>query len=48
MAWEEQVFSLLEDLEQQAEALYDAERGPELADCLITRVQAGRGRSTPR
>lgn len=32
MAWEEQVFSLLEDLEQQAEALYDAERGPELAD----------------
>lgn len=32
MAWEEQVFALLEDLEQQAEALYDAERGPELAD----------------
>ena len=32
MAWEEQVFELLEDLEQQAEALYDAERGPELAD----------------
>jgi hypothetical protein len=32
MAWEEELFSLLDDLEQQAEALYDAERGVELAD----------------
>ena len=32
MAWEEELFALLDDLEQQAEALYDAERGYELAD----------------
>ena len=32
MAWEEQVFALLDDLEQQAESLYDAERRLELAD----------------
>ncbi len=32
MAWEEELFGLLDDLEQQAEALYDAERGLELAD----------------
>ena len=32
MAWEEQLFALLDDLEQQAEALYDAEREAELAD----------------
>lgn len=32
MAWEEQVFALLEDLEQQAESLYDAERRIELVD----------------
>jgi hypothetical protein len=32
MAWEEELFALLDDLEQQAEALYDAERGVELAD----------------
>ena len=32
MAWEEELFALLDDLEQQAEALYAAERGPELAD----------------
>ncbi len=32
MAWEDELFSLLDDLEQQAEALYDAERGLELAD----------------
>lgn len=52
MAWEEQVFSLLEDLEQQAEALYAAERGPELADraraeyasvTLAARLAAGVG-----
>lgn len=32
MAWEEQVFSLLDDLEQQTESLYEAERSLELAD----------------
>lgn len=32
MAWEEELFELLDDLEQQAEALYDAERDVELAD----------------
>lgn len=32
MAWEEQVFALLEDLEQQAESLYHAERRIELVD----------------
>lgn len=32
MAWDEDLFALLDDLEQQAEALYDAERGAELAD----------------
>jgi hypothetical protein len=32
MAWEQELFALLDDLEQQAEALYDAERGVELAD----------------
>jgi hypothetical protein len=32
MTWEDELFSLLDDLEQQAEALYDAERGFELAD----------------
>ena len=32
MAWEEELFAVLDDLEQQAEALYDAERGLELAD----------------
>jgi hypothetical protein len=32
MAWEDELFALLDDLEQQAEALYDAERGFELAD----------------
>ena len=32
MAWEEDLFAVLDDLEQQAEALYDAERGLELAD----------------
>ena len=26
MTWEEELFALLDDLEQQAEALYDAER----------------------
>ena len=32
MGWEEELFALFDDLEGQAEALYDAERGPELAD----------------
>ena len=32
MAWEDELFSLLDDLEQQAEALYDAERDADLAD----------------
>jgi hypothetical protein len=32
MAWEEELFALLDDLEQQAEALYDAERDADLAD----------------
>ncbi len=32
MSWEEQLFAVLDDLEQQAEALYDAERATELAD----------------
>ncbi|WP_435743025.1 hypothetical protein [Nocardioides sp. SYSU DS0663] len=32
MAWEQELFGLLEDLEQQAEAAYDAERAAELAD----------------
>ncbi len=32
MAWDEELFALLDDLEQRAEALYEAERGAELAD----------------
>lgn len=32
MAWENDLFALLDDLEQQADALYDADRTPELAD----------------
>ncbi|WP_134742172.1 hypothetical protein [Nocardioides sp. 503] len=32
MAWEDELFEVLDDLEQQAAALYDAERAPELAD----------------
>lgn len=32
MAWEEELFVLFDDLEQQAEALYDADRAAELAD----------------
>ena len=32
MGWEEHLFALFDDLEQQAEALYDAERDLELAD----------------
>lgn len=53
MAWEEQVFALLEDLEQQAESMYAVERGLELADrarseyasvTLAARLAAGVGR----
>lgn len=32
MAWEEELFAVLDDLEQQAGALFDADRAPELAD----------------
>lgn len=32
MGWEEELFALFDDLEQQADALYGAERDPELAD----------------
>lgn len=32
MRWEEQLFELFDDLEGQASALYDVERGAELAD----------------
>lgn len=32
MGWEEELFALLDDLEGQAEALYDADREPDLAD----------------
>jgi hypothetical protein len=32
MTWEERLFSFLDDLEQQAEAAYDAERDLDLAD----------------
>lgn len=32
MAWEDELFAVLDELEQQAGALYDAERAPELAD----------------
>lgn len=32
MGWEDELFAVLDDLEQQADALYDAERAPELAD----------------
>lgn len=32
MAWEDELFELFDDLEQQAASLYDAERAPELAD----------------
>jgi hypothetical protein len=32
VAWEDELFALFDDLEQQAEAMYDAERAVELAD----------------
>ena len=39
MAWEEELFAMLDDLEQQAESLYDAERDLELADRSRTEYQ---------
>ena len=53
MDWDEQLFALLDDLEQQAEALYDAERDVDLADrsraeyaavTLASRLMASAGR----
>lgn len=32
MAWEDELFAFLDDLEQQAEGLYDVDRAPGLAD----------------
>ncbi|MFB9314050.1 hypothetical protein [Nocardioides plantarum] len=32
MAWEDELFAFLDDLEERAGALYDADRAPELAD----------------
>ncbi len=32
MGWEEQLLDLFDELESQAETLYDAERAPEIAD----------------
>ncbi len=39
MPWDEELFGLFDDLEQQAEALYDAERAPEIADRARTEYQ---------
>ena len=53
MTWEEELFSLLDDLEQQAEAMYAVERDLELADrsraeyhhvTLASRLMASVGR----
>lgn len=53
MAWEDELFAVLDDLEQQADALYAAERAPELADrsraeyqqvTLASRLMASVGR----
>lgn len=52
MGWEEHLFALFDDLEQQAEALYDTERDAELADrsrsayhevTLVSRLMASTG-----
>ena len=54
MAWEEELFALLDDLEQQAEVLFATERDAELADrsraeyqqvTLASRLMASVGRS---
>lgn len=39
MGWEDDLFALFDDLEQQAEALYDADRDAELADRSRTEYQ---------
>jgi hypothetical protein len=39
MAWEEELFAFLDDLEAQAGSLYDADRAPELADRERTEYQ---------
>ena len=52
MSWEDELFAFLDDLEEQAGALYDADRAPELADrerseyqqvTLATRLMASVG-----
>lgn len=52
MSWEEELFGVLDDLEQQAAALYAAERGLDLADrsraayrevTMASRLMASRG-----
>ena len=56
MAWEEELFAYLDDLEGQAGALYAAERAPELADrsraeyqsvTLATRLMAASTTTSP-
>jgi hypothetical protein len=51
--WDERLFAFLDDLEQQAQALYDADRASELADrsrseyaavTLVSRLMASMGR----
>ena len=53
MDWDERLFAFLDDLEQQAQALYDADRASELADrsrseytavSLVSRLMASVGR----
>lgn len=53
VSWEEELFAVLDDLEQQAQGLYDAERAAELADrsraeygavTLASRLMASLGR----
>lgn len=53
MDWDERLFAFLDDLEQQAQALYDADRESELADrarseyaavTLVSRLMASLGR----
>jgi hypothetical protein len=53
MDWDERLFAFLDDLEQQAQALYDADRASELADrsrseyaavSLVSRLMASMGR----
>ena len=39
MGWEDELFGFLEELEQRAEAVYEVERGPEIADRSRTEYQ---------